>query len=856
MKKKILRLIAVFLICSTVLSCMLACKDETEEILSTDIIRDGKTDYVIVNNSSDPIGTYLSDELWSLLYQTYGVSMNKRGDGEQYDYEIVVGNAARDRVSELKNKLVGGDDFVILQEGNRLYLYANTFEGGKRLTLALRDHFIPAGGDGVLSFAEQLCFVASEHPEVACDGGAVELFANNASKYTIVYNGQNKSDESVAYYLRKVLQTASGIKAEIADYRKSKSEYEIVIGSGSMQHDAYGKVRKALKGDDNFVMAVSENKLILTASDAETLLVAVEYLDVAHLQPAKGGACKVYEGDELRSQLDLKGFTVARDRLVELYVDVLGLYPTMYDMYYKKTVSGLSKTDQDLIEGLVERLGKGFVLSNGSSSVLHDGMICKLDVSDYSRVAKLSEGSATVPAAFANTYLKASYGADSEVDLKTAAQNAGYSYYYDATRKLAILMPSGTDGFASDSQKIGKYTNGELKDRMVKFFDNLAMPEPQNNTEQSRVVIGDAVDYFPEDTYDYTQPTYTCYYSPGILTVGDVIYTSVEHCKVKNGDELSSVTVIRKSTDGGLTWEVTHEINRLKWAAMFLVGEEMYIVGFLKNDGDWKGGTWIGKLTDDGNSKTVETTELHKLCDDVSAVFEPLVADGILYLPLDSTVLSVSVSEDITVAENWKRTQDSAELITLEWFKLVTGKSLSGLGTAECIEGNIVKGKDGKIYVVYRIECQPYGNYAVMLKLSEDRTTLELLPNNGSLINLPTTVSRFVIKYDETMQKYICISNWYLTENACRARNVLGISVSDDLVTWKEVDTLLVDREMINTECSCWRAAFQYTDWDFDGDDLVLAVRETVGFANTFHDGKYFTFYRVSDFRELCSSVR
>lgn len=285
---------------------------------------------------------------------------------------------------------------------------------------------------------------------------------------------------------------------------------------------------------------------------------------------------------------------------------------------------------------------------------------------------------------------------------------------------------------------------------------------------------------------------------------------------------------------------------------MFLLEDEIYIVGFLKNDGAWQGGTWIGKISDDENSDTVETVKLTKLWDDVSAIFEPLAIDGILYFPLDSTVASVPIDKDITVASNWTRTQDSAELIDRAWFKKVSGKELGNTGTAECLEGNVVKGRDGEIYVIYRIESQPYGNYAVMLKLSNDRTSLELLPNNGSLIRIPTTVARFVIKYDQVSDQYVMISNWYLTENACRARNVLGISVSDDLLTWREVDTLLVEREMINTECSCWKTGFQYVDWDFDGDDLILTVRETVGFANTFHDGKYFTFYRVSDFRSLC----
>lgn len=853
MKRIDMRLISIMMVCFVLVPNLFACKkeDASVPIPMVDILRDGATDYVIVNQSADPIGSYLADGVWGLIYSTYGVSMEKKSDSTHYDCEIVIGNAAREKVSELQAKLEGAGNFVILQEGNRLYLYANTFEGSRRMLVALRDHFIPACEENTLQFEESLCFVSHDHPEVETDGVALTLFADGKTDYTIVYDNRKEQDEAIAYYLRRAIEDASGIKLSVSDYRNSDSEYEIVIGSGTLEHSEYAAVRRTLKGNEQFVLAVSGTRLILTATDAKALIQGAEYLNLTHIQSTVNGICAVYEADEVRSHLDNKGFSLSYERLSALYIDVLGFYPTLYDLYYDKTVSGTSKSDQQIVEAVVECLGVGFVLRDGSSSMLHDGKICKLDGSDYSRCAQLSQSDPKVPAAFVNGYFGTSYSLEQEVDVKNVAENAGYSYYYDGVRKIAILMPVGGVNFADDAAKNGEYTNGQLKNRMAAFFDNSAMPEPKNNTEQSRVVIGDATDYYPEDAYDYTMPTYTCYYSPGILAVGETIYTSVEHCQVRDGDELNSKTVIRKSTDGGETWEVTHEVERLKWASMFLVGEDIYIVGFLKDAKTWSGGMWIGQIVDDGNSKTTETVKLFKLWDDVSAIFEPLVVDGILYLPLDTTVASISVEHDLTVPENWTRTQDSETLISRSWFQNLTGKTLDDLGTAECLEGNIVRGKDGKIYVIYRIESQPHGNYAVMLEVSEDRTRLNLLPDNGSLLDLPTTVSRFVIKYDESIQKYICISNWYLTKNACRARNVLGISVSDDLVVWTQVDTLLVERDMINTECSCWKTAFQYVDWDFDGEDLVLAVRETVGYSNTFHDGKYFTFYRVSNYRSL-----
>jgi hypothetical protein len=213
------------------------------------------------------------------------------------------------------------------------------------------------------------------------------------------------------------------------------------------------------------------------------------------------------------------------------------------------------------------------------------------------------------------------------------------------------------------------------------------------------------------------------------------------------------------------------------------------------------------------------------------------------------------VTADLMNTSNWTSTNDPNEMVGREWFKNITGLSLgsvgSGLGGCELMEANALVGPDGAIYAIYRIETHPHANYAVIFKLSADRTTYQMLPNNGSLIKLPTTVSRFTIKYDEKTKLYICVSNLWTVKSCERARNVVGLSVSSDMINWTTVDTLLVDREMMNSEASCWAHAFQYPDFDFDGDDLVLLIREATGYTNTFHDGKYCTFYRVSDFRDL-----
>jgi len=52
--------------------------------------------------------------------------------------------------------------------------------------------------------------------------------------------------------------------------------------------------------------------------------------------------------------------------------------------------------------------------------------------------------------------------------------------------------------------------------------------------------------------------------------------------------------------------------------------------------------------------------------------------------------------------------------------------------------------------------------------------------------------------------------------------------------------------------------AFQYPEWQFDGEDLIAAVRtahdDGLGGAHNAHDANYLTFHRVKGFRRLSTA--
>ena len=84
-----------------------------------------------------------------------------------------------------------------------------------------------------------------------------------------------------------------------------------------------------------------------------------------------------------------------------------------------------------------------------------------------------------------------------------------------------------------------------------------------------------------------------------------------------------------------------------------------------------------------------------------------------------------------------------------------------------------------------------------------------------------------------------------------RQRNVASLIVSDDLWNWRIVKTLLRDESGLSPEDSIRLTGFQYTDWQFDGDDIIYAVRTAYRGALNFHDSNRIIYCVLKDFRSL-----
>src|SRR5262249_635473 len=120
-------------------------------------------------------------------------------------------------------------------------------------------------------------------------------------------------------------------------------------------------------------------------------------------------------------------------------------------------------------------------------------------------------------------------------------------------------------------------------------------------------------------------------------------------------------------------------------------------------------------------------------------------------------------------------------------------------------------------------------------------------------LTLPGGSKKFTIRHDPVSQLYWTLSNpvrgvSLSKRNSGTVRNTLALMSSADLRTWRLRSVILYHPDVE-------KHGFQYADWLFDGDDLLVASRtafdDGLGGAHRQHDANYLTFHRVKQFRTL-----
>ena len=315
----------------------------------------------------------------------------------------------------------------------------------------------------------------------------------------------------------------------------------------------------------------------------------------------------------------------------------------------------------------------------------------------------------------------------------------------------------------------------------------------------------------------------------------------------------SDTTRIYTSRDRGLTWERRAEIHGAFWSSLFVHRRALYLLGTSRQDGfvvirrsTDSGRTWTephdarsGLLLADAKYHCAPTPVIEH-AGRVWRGFEDVMGPGGWGSAFRSFMLSAPAEADLLVATNWTASNRLGRDAT--WLDGRFGGWL---------EGNAVVTPAGQIANVLRVDYRDPRERAAVVNISADGANASFDPARG-FIEFPGGCKKFTIRRDPLDGSYWSLSN-FIPEaqrggNVERTRNTLALVHSRDLRAWEVRAVLLQhpDRE---------RHAFQYADWQFDGHDLVAAVRtafdDDAGGAHNSHDANFITFHRWPEFRQL-----
>ena len=199
--------------------------------------------------------------------------------------------------------------------------------------------------------------------------------------------------------------------------------------------------------------------------------------------------------------------------------------------------------------------------------------------------------------------------------------------------------------------------------------------------------------------------------------------------------------------------------------------------------------------------------------------------------PYGSLILSAPLDADLLKADNWR-------LSNCVQFDLSRVGKKTGRGSGGWREGNILVTPQGKVVNVLRIDDAGVDK-ADILPVSDNGNRIVLDDENWGLIDFPGGRTKFTIRHDPKSKRYWSLTN--KQSHPAANRNILALISSADLKNWKVDSIVLKHEDRKNT-------AFQYVDWQFDGDDIIFVSRTAYGDSHRYHDANYFTFHPLGEF--------
>lgn len=339
--------------------------------------------------------------------------------------------------------------------------------------------------------------------------------------------------------------------------------------------------------------------------------------------------------------------------------------------------------------------------------------------------------------------------------------------------------------------------------------------------------------------------------SPGIVGLSDGTYLA------KNDEfgpgSSSNVTQLLRSRDRGLSWEPLATVENLFWASLFEHGGALYLLGTAKQFGD----AVILRSKDGGETWTTPMDEatgvLHR--GQYHTAPMPLVVhDGRIWRAMEdaeghpnewgrrfrSFMMSAPVGADLLRADSWTSSNRLA---------FQDGK-VEGFGG--WLEGNAVATPAGEMVNVLRADFRTAGEERVAIQQVSGDGRRSTFDRESGFVAFPGGTKKFTIRHEPGSGLYWTLSNYvpprHYAHNPERTRNTVALMASSDLREWVVRAVVLYHPDVANH-------GFQYLDWVFEGDDLLVASRtahaDGLEGADNQHNANYLTFHRINNFRTL-----
>lgn len=314
---------------------------------------------------------------------------------------------------------------------------------------------------------------------------------------------------------------------------------------------------------------------------------------------------------------------------------------------------------------------------------------------------------------------------------------------------------------------------------------------------------------------------------------------------------------IYRSTDRGSTWSARAEFPGY-WSNLFVHNGVLYLMG----TSDSYGNLVIRRSIDAGltwTNPTNATTGILRSGQYHTAPMPVIIHNGRIWRAFEDIaggngwprhfrafLMSAPVGADLLNAANWTFTASVASANT--WL----GSQFNGW-----LEGNVVLTPDNRLVDILRADTKAgtlgaaaiinFGSSGAVGVFDPAGTPASDVTDLSGFINFPGGATKFSIRRDPVSSEYWALTNPVLpawaTSVPGEIRNTLALMHSTDLRNWQVRSYLLFHPDVA-------KHAFQYVDWQFDGDDIIAASR-TSWDGNSYHNANLMTFHRFANFRTL-----